>query len=162
MMDGDKVIQFRCRKGIDCWNKCCSNIDISLTPYDILRLKKRLGITSTEFLALVHRSLRDGEGRHRRRQAEAGGGRQRLPVHARRGLQRLRGPPHRLPLLSGRAAVDAQAGRIHRHATPMRWCKEPHCLGHNEPRSHHHRRLPQGAGARRVRRAWRAAGASWC
>ena len=29
---------------------CCSNIDIPLTPYDILRLKSRLGISSGEFL----------------------------------------------------------------------------------------------------------------
>ena len=48
--DGTKTIQFQCRKGIACWNACCSNIDISLTPYDILRLKRRLGIGSGEFL----------------------------------------------------------------------------------------------------------------
>lgn len=46
----DKVIQFRCRPGITCWNACCSNIDISLTPYDILRLKQRFEIDSSEFL----------------------------------------------------------------------------------------------------------------
>jgi Fe-S-cluster containining protein len=50
LLDGGKTIQFQCRKGISCWNACCSNIDISLTPYDILRLKKRLGTSSTEFL----------------------------------------------------------------------------------------------------------------
>ena len=50
MFDGGKVIQFQCRKGIACWNACCSNIDISLTPYDILRLKRRFGISSGEFL----------------------------------------------------------------------------------------------------------------
>ena len=48
--DGSKGIQFQCRKGIACWNACCSNIDISLTPYDILRLKRRFGIGSGEFL----------------------------------------------------------------------------------------------------------------
>ena len=48
--DGSKVMQFQCRKGIACWNACCSNIDISLTPYDILRLKRRFGIISGEFL----------------------------------------------------------------------------------------------------------------
>lgn len=48
--DETKVIQFQCRKGISCWNKCCSNIDITLTPYDILRLKNRLEIGSGEFL----------------------------------------------------------------------------------------------------------------
>lgn len=49
-IEGDAVIQFRCRKGIDCFNACCKNIDISLTPYDVIRLKKRLGMTSGEFL----------------------------------------------------------------------------------------------------------------
>jgi Fe-S-cluster containining protein len=51
-LQGDAVIQFRCHKDIDCFNACCRNIDIMLTPYDILRLKQRLGITSTEFLRL--------------------------------------------------------------------------------------------------------------
>ena len=48
--DDSKVIQFQCRKGISCWNACCSNIDISLTPYDILRLKRRFELSSGEFL----------------------------------------------------------------------------------------------------------------
>ncbi len=42
--------KFRCHKGIECFTRCCSKIDILLTPYDILRLKKRLGISSEEFL----------------------------------------------------------------------------------------------------------------
>jgi Fe-S-cluster containining protein len=48
--DDSKLIQFQCRKGIACWNACCSNIDISLTPYDILRLKRRFETSSGEFL----------------------------------------------------------------------------------------------------------------
>ncbi len=50
MCEGSKTIQFLCRKGITCWNACCSNIDISLTPYDILRLKQLLNLSSGEFL----------------------------------------------------------------------------------------------------------------
>ncbi len=50
LVEGSHKIQFSCHKGIGCWNACCSNIDISLTPYDVLRLKKRLGTTSTKFL----------------------------------------------------------------------------------------------------------------
>ena len=42
--------RFRCHKGIACFNKCCENIDIMLTPYDLLRLKKRLGLTAREFI----------------------------------------------------------------------------------------------------------------
>ncbi len=41
---------FRCHKGIQCFTKCCSNIEILLTPYDVVRLKKRLGLFSDEFL----------------------------------------------------------------------------------------------------------------
>ena len=41
---------FSCHPGIGCFNACCKAIDITLTPYDILRLKRRLGITSEEFL----------------------------------------------------------------------------------------------------------------
>ncbi|MDP1717398.1 MAG: YkgJ family cysteine cluster protein, partial [Burkholderiales bacterium] len=44
------TFQFRCRKGIACFNKCCENIDILLTPYDVLRLKKNFGITAREFI----------------------------------------------------------------------------------------------------------------
>jgi Fe-S-cluster containining protein len=50
MFDGSKAINFRCHREIACWNACCSNIDISLTPYDILRLKQRLDMGSGEFL----------------------------------------------------------------------------------------------------------------
>ncbi len=50
LFDGSKEISFRCYKGIKCFNACCSNIDISLTPYDIIRLKNRLGLKSDEFL----------------------------------------------------------------------------------------------------------------
>ncbi len=41
---------FSCHPGVPCFNKCCSDVNIFLTPYDILRLKNALGITSEEFL----------------------------------------------------------------------------------------------------------------
>jgi Fe-S-cluster containining protein len=50
-LPGDARLQFRCRKGIACWNACCSNIDIALTPVDIVRLKQRLELASHQFLA---------------------------------------------------------------------------------------------------------------
>lgn len=42
--------KFACHKGVSCFTRCCSNISIMLTPYDVLRLKKRLGISSEEFI----------------------------------------------------------------------------------------------------------------
>jgi len=46
----DDKFRFRCHKGIACFNKCCENIDILLTPYDIVRLKNRFRLTSREFI----------------------------------------------------------------------------------------------------------------
>ena len=43
--------QFRCHNNIACFNACCQSIDITLTPYDILRLKRRLRMSSKEFVA---------------------------------------------------------------------------------------------------------------
>ncbi len=42
--------KFRCHKEISCFNQCCKMTDLLLTPYDILRLKNKLGISSGEFL----------------------------------------------------------------------------------------------------------------
>ena len=46
----DSTIQFNCHKAISCFNACCRNIDITLTPYDIIRLKNRLKLDSKEFV----------------------------------------------------------------------------------------------------------------
>ncbi len=43
-------ITFRCHPGIGCFTKCCSGIRINLTPYDIYRLKNRLGMSYHDFL----------------------------------------------------------------------------------------------------------------
>ena len=50
-LDPDSPFQFNCHKGIACFNACCKNIDITLTPYDILRLKRRLNLSSSEWVA---------------------------------------------------------------------------------------------------------------
>jgi len=42
--------KFGCYKGIACFSKCCSRADVLLTPYDVVRMKNRLGISSGEFL----------------------------------------------------------------------------------------------------------------
>ncbi len=43
-------IQFECKPGIGCWNACCNQIDITLTPYDVIRMRQRLGLSSRDFL----------------------------------------------------------------------------------------------------------------
>ncbi|MBL6975458.1 MAG: YkgJ family cysteine cluster protein [Deltaproteobacteria bacterium] len=46
----DDEFHFSCYPGISCFNRCCRDVNIILSPYDVLRLKNRLGITSAEFL----------------------------------------------------------------------------------------------------------------
>jgi Fe-S-cluster containining protein len=42
--------KFQCRPGLACFNRCCRTPTVLLSPYDILRLRQGLGITSGEFL----------------------------------------------------------------------------------------------------------------
>jgi len=46
----DDTFRFRCHPGVSCFNTCCADVNIFLSPYDVLRLSERLGINSTEFL----------------------------------------------------------------------------------------------------------------
>lgn len=42
---------FCCHSGVSCFNVCCSNVNIVLAPFDILRMSRRLDLTTTDFLA---------------------------------------------------------------------------------------------------------------
>jgi Fe-S-cluster containining protein len=42
--------RFACHDGLNCFTRCCRDVTIFLTPYDIVRLKNALGISSQEFL----------------------------------------------------------------------------------------------------------------
>jgi uncharacterized protein len=50
-LGGDDTFRFTCGAHLDCFTTCCSDISIVLTPYDVLRLKKAVGLDSSEFLA---------------------------------------------------------------------------------------------------------------
>ncbi|MEJ2695724.1 MAG: YkgJ family cysteine cluster protein [Candidatus Sulfobium sp.] len=41
---------FRCGRDLECFNRCCRDVNLFLTPYDILRIKRRLNVSSHEFL----------------------------------------------------------------------------------------------------------------
>lgn len=49
-LDSHTVFQFSCHPKIGCFNRCCRNLNLFLHPYDVLRLRKALGIRSDEFL----------------------------------------------------------------------------------------------------------------
>ena len=41
---------FACHPGVPCFTECCRQLDLALTPYDVLRLKNRLQLHSGKFL----------------------------------------------------------------------------------------------------------------
>lgn len=131
--DETKVIQFQCSKGISCWNKCCSNIDISLTPYDIVRLKNRFDMVSGLFLQkyTVPYEIEKGSiAGVKLRPVENGTACQFMTPE---GCSVYEDRPtscryYPIALLSSRR----QDEYVDREAYAM--VKEDHCLGHNEPR----------------------------
>lgn len=133
LLGGDKTIQFRCHRGVACWNACCSNIDISLTPYDILRLKRRLGITSTAFLqdyAVPYEMEKDGIAGVKLRPVEGGTACRFMrpegcDVYEDRPTACRYYPVALLAMRKQGEATDRDAYAL---------VKEPHCLGHQEPR----------------------------
>ncbi len=46
----DEAFRFGCHPGVACFNRCCADVNIMLTPLDVLRLARRLGMGTGEFL----------------------------------------------------------------------------------------------------------------
>ena len=46
----DQQFTFSCHPQIPCFTECCRELDLALTPYDILRLKRHLNLSSGKFL----------------------------------------------------------------------------------------------------------------
>lgn len=46
----EDAFRFDCHQGIACFTECCAKLRLILTPYDILRIKNRLEISSDDFL----------------------------------------------------------------------------------------------------------------
>jgi Fe-S-cluster containining protein len=134
LLPGDKVIQFRCHKDVGCWNACCSNIDITLTPYDILRLKNHLQLSSGEFLqqyTVPYEMDQDGTPGVKLRPVEGGTACRFMRPE---GCAVYENRPtacryYPVALLSMRNQ-DEYTDR-----TSYALVQEPHCLGHKEPRS---------------------------
>lgn len=131
---GDREIRFRCRKGIACWNACCSNIDITLTPYDLLRLKRRLGLDSGAFLreyTVPFEMEKDGIAGVKLRPVEGGSAcRFMTPdgcaVYGDRPTACRYYPVALLAMRKQGESMDRDSYAL---------VKEAHCLGHEEPRT---------------------------
>lgn len=57
-----ETFRFRCHAGLACFNQCCRNLNLFLSPYDVLRLKQGLGIPAGDFIdRYTDAVLRDGK-----------------------------------------------------------------------------------------------------
>lgn len=46
----NEIFSFRCHPEVPCFNECCRELELALTPYDVLRLRRNLGISTGTFL----------------------------------------------------------------------------------------------------------------
>ena len=133
-LEGGAKLKFQCRKGIACWNACCSNIDIALTPVDIVRLKQRLDLSSSEFLStytVPYEMEKDGIAGVKLRPVD-GGTACRFMTHAGCGVYDDRPTACRyypVALLSMRKQDESTDRQYYALV------REDHCLGHREPRT---------------------------
>lgn len=48
-LDADGTFRFRCHPGVPCFTECCRELELALSPYDVLRLKNALHLDSLQF-----------------------------------------------------------------------------------------------------------------
>lgn len=134
LVEGSKSINFRCYKGIKCFNACCSNIDISLTPYDIIRLKNRLDMVSGEFLlkyTYPYELEKEGIAGVKFKPVENGTACQFMTAEGCSVYEDRPTACRYYPV--GLVSIRKQDEYVDRSAYAI--VKEPHCLGHNETRA---------------------------
>jgi Fe-S-cluster containining protein len=45
-----ETFKFQCHSGLSCFNLCCRNLNLFLYPYDVVQLKRHLGINADQFI----------------------------------------------------------------------------------------------------------------
>ena len=51
ILEKDHSFRFGCHPGVPCFNSCCGDVNILLTPLDVLHLARGRGLTTGEFLS---------------------------------------------------------------------------------------------------------------
>jgi Fe-S-cluster containining protein len=133
-MAPDETFRFACSPAVACFNECCRDLNQFLYPYDILRLKKGLGMSSGEFLeryTIQQIGPESGLPIVALKTTHAEGSK--CPFVTEKGC---RVYPHRpsscriYPLVRT-ISRNRESGKI---TEGFMLLNEPHCLGFNEPR----------------------------
>lgn len=127
-LDSRDTFTFACHAGVTCFTECCRMLELALTPYDVLRLRKATGLSSRELLEnYIISEQEPGEPFPRFYLTMIDDGRASCVFVSPQGCTIY---PHRpsacraYPL--GRAAVRAGDGLVLEHFVIM---KESHCRG---------------------------------
>ncbi len=62
-MSLDTAFSFRCGPDMPCFNRCCNDVSILLSPYDVLRMKRGLHMDSSQFLEKYTFTMRSRDKR---------------------------------------------------------------------------------------------------
>jgi Fe-S-cluster containining protein len=130
----DDAFEFGCGPWVSCFTECCGKLELLLTPYDVLRLRKRLGLSFESFLdtyALIrHRTPHGFPEVMMRMDAEAG---KRCPFVTEQGCSLYEDRPGACRIYPiGRASTrDPENGRAREFYFTV---KEAHCKGFEQPR----------------------------
>lgn len=53
ILEEGQTFCFECNPDVACFNRCCRQLTLPLTPYDVLRLRRRLGMSGADFLTTL-------------------------------------------------------------------------------------------------------------
>ena len=124
----DETFRFACHPGVACFNDCCRELELALSPYDVLRLSEQLGLAPSTFLdqyALVEQE--EGSGFPRVFLGMLDDGRASCPFVTASGCRVYANRPsacRTYPLGRG-AFTTPDGGRQEMHVL----LSEPHCKG---------------------------------
>jgi Fe-S-cluster containining protein len=132
---GGKKFSFRCHPEVPCFTDCCRELELALTPYDVLCLSKELEMGGVEFLNRYVVVEQDKSGGFPRLYlGMVDDGRASCPFISEKGCAVYGSRPgacRAYPV--GRGCALAADGKMHEIHVLVR---EDHCLGFEEPQSH--------------------------
>ena len=132
---GSKPFSFGCHPDLSCFTECCRELDLALTPYDVLCLCKELQISSAEFIdhyVVVEQEENDVFPRLYLGMVDDG--RASCPFISESGCTVYESRPgacRAYPVGRG-AMLDASGNRREMYVL----VREEHCRGFSEPHSH--------------------------
>ncbi len=130
-LERGSAFNFACHQGLNCFTECCRLLDLQLTPYDVLRLRRATALSSGEFLeryVIVENEA--GEAFPRLFLTMIDDGRGSCVFVSPRGCtvyEHRPGACRAYPV--GRAAIRTTAGTINERFVLV---EEEHCLGFRE------------------------------